>query len=123
MELKVSLDAGSEADEIEIERLSRNLRGELLDLDVDDVRHLPDSAPANAKAGDGAIWTTLLVTLSASGGVITTIIAAINGWLSRRQEPVTVTVQFGDNSITLPNATDEERRLLLDAFIAQQERH
>lgn len=120
MLLKVHLDAEPDADASEVAELARNLRMRLLELDVEQVEPARGTAPAGSKTGDLATWQTLLVTLAASGGVLTTVISGINGWLSQRREPTSVVIEVDGDSITLPNATAEERMSLINMFL---ERH
>lgn len=122
VELAVEIDAGPDADERDIEELSRSLSNELLELDIDRVAPAVTAAPEGTKAGDAVTWQTLLVTLSASGGVLTGIIAAVSEWLRRRQGPVTVVLKIGNDSLTLPAPTEEERRILTETFVQRHRR-
>ncbi len=64
----------SQLDPQEYEKVTRQLRAELKDLDVESVRLVAtDTAPARAK-GDPVAVGALIVALSASGGVFTTLI-------------------------------------------------
>jgi len=122
IELAVEIDAGPDSDEIETEELSRGLSDELRELDIDQVTPAAATAPEGAKVGDPVTWQTLLVTLSASGGVLTTVIAAVSEWLRRRQRPIGVVLKIGDDSLTLPASTEEERRLLVETFVQRHQR-
>lgn len=122
IELAVEIDAGPDADQMEIGELSRSLSGELLELDIDQVTPAAATAPEGAKVGDAVTWQTLLVTLSASGGVLTTVIAAVSEWLRRRQHSVRVVLKIGNDSLTLPAPTEEERRLLVETFVQRHQR-
>jgi hypothetical protein len=122
VELAIEIDAGSGSDDRDIEELSRSLSNELLELDVDRVVPAAADAPSGAKAGDAVTWQTLLVTLSASGGVLTGIIAAVSEWLRRRRDPVTVVLKIGNDSLTLPTPTEEERRILVETFVQRHGR-
>jgi hypothetical protein len=122
LELAVEIDAGPDADERDIEEFSRSLSNELLELDVDRVVPSAAAAPEGTKAGDAVTWQTLLVTLSASGGVLTGIIAAVSEWLRRRQDPVTVVLKIGNDSLTLPAPTEEERQILIETFVKRHQR-
>lgn len=65
----LKIDAGLEVDAKELEEVTRQLRNELLELDVEAVDlALAGEVPERAKAGDPIAWGTLLVTLAASGG-------------------------------------------------------
>ncbi|MEU6851005.1 hypothetical protein ABZ901_13880 [Actinacidiphila alni] len=104
---------GDAADAEEIERAARALRAELLETDVEDVRPAAARAPRGAKPGDPSTWETLLVTLAASGGVLTTLITAVSAWLSRQRPETTVELEIGGDRITLPDATPAERARLI----------
>ena len=69
IQLTVTLDAKPDTDAEDLERLTRQLRDELSELDVQADLMTGGSAPANTKAGDVIEWGTLLLTLAASGGV------------------------------------------------------
>jgi hypothetical protein len=117
-QLLISLYSGPGSESEEIEELSRRLRAELLRLDVASLRPVPGPpAPEGAKAGDPASWSTLLLTLAASGGVVTTVIGTLRDWLLRQPAPAVIEVSVGGDSIKLEgNATEEERRRLVEAY-------
>lgn len=57
IQVLLNFDAGSELDSEEKERVTRQLREELLGLDVDGVDFVKSGkAPAKAKAGDPITW-------------------------------------------------------------------
>jgi hypothetical protein len=118
LELRLVLEPEDGADTEEVERLSRQLRAELRELDVDDVRS-PDGAapPPGAKGVDAASLTELLVTLSAGGGVFATVIATIRDWLGRRAGAHTITITVDGDTLELSRATDAEQAQLVDTFV------
>jgi len=54
--------------------------------------------------------------------VLTSVIAAVSAWMRQRQNPPPLVLKIGGDSLTLPAATSEERRQLLQAFIDRHER-
>lgn len=117
----VSIDAGQDSVPDEVEELSRRLRAELLQLDVESIAAVPGPpAPTGAKAGDPLSWSTLALTLVSSGGVLTTLIGTLRDWLVRQSTPVGIEISIGGDSIKLEKSSTEERRQLIDMFI---ERH
>ena len=81
--VRLTLESDSQLDPEEYEKVTRQLRAELKDLDVESVRLVAtDTAPVGAK-GDPVTIGTLVVALSASGGVFTTLIAVLHDWLRR----------------------------------------
>ncbi len=87
-QLLVTLDAEPDTDAEDLERLTRQLREELSELDVQADLVTGGPAPANAKAGDDIAWGKLLLTLAVSGGAITTLFkdAAILADTSRKTQ-------------------------------------
>jgi hypothetical protein len=121
LELRLVLEPEPGADAEEADRLSRQLRGELRALDVDDVRSVPAGpAPAGAK-GDAASVMEWLVTLSAGGGVFATVVATLKEWLGRRGQAHRITVTIDEDTIELASASDAERTALIEAFVRRHQ--
>lgn len=117
IQLTVTLAAEPDTDAEDLERLTRQLRDELSELDVQANFVTGGPAPANTKAGEVIEWGTLLLTLAASGGVITTLINAIQTWLTNRNQPAAVTVEMGGDKLQITgNPTDEQQRII-EAFL------
>lgn len=110
----IKIDSGSEVSDEERLKLQRNLRKDLLVFS--DVQHAEAafaSAPVGAKSS-GIDLQSLVVTLAASGGVITTMIGVMQSWLSRR-EKTSVILEIGGDKLTITGASsDGERRLIED---------
>jgi hypothetical protein len=112
-----------EADPEQVERAGRQLRAELLALDVDDVVLASSkSAPPGSKGVDAGSLGELMVTMSASGGVFTTVVSAVRGWLARREDAATVKLTIDGDTLELGRANDEERSELIRAFIQSHQR-
>ncbi|MEV1198894.1 effector-associated constant component EACC1 [Microbispora rosea] len=100
------------------DRLTRGLRGELNELDVESIRAVPGSpAPEGAKSADPVTVGALLVAFSASGGVLTSLVGVLQDWLNRRSARHRIAVTIAGDSIELDRATGAERWELIDAFI------
>ena len=67
-QLLVTLDAEPDTDTEDLERLTRQLREELSELDVRADFVTGGPAPASAKAGDDIEWGKLLLTLRFRAG-------------------------------------------------------
>ena len=90
----IDIDAGSEAADEERVALARRLRSELRKLgDIEDIQSPVAAAPPGSKSS-GIDLQTIIITLAASGGVLTTLIASVQSWVSRR-ERVSVTLEIG----------------------------
>jgi hypothetical protein len=122
VELLVALEAEAGADAEETDRLGRSLRRELRSLDVDDVTPVPaGAAPHGSKGIDAASATELLVTLSASGGVIATVVATVKDWLSRRSAGHKITLTIDGDTLELDSASPAERTELIDTFVRRHQ--
>jgi hypothetical protein len=117
MQASLAINAGPEADAKELERLTRQLREELLELDLESVDLLRGGkAPEKAKVGDPISWGTILLTLAASGGVITSLINLLQSWL-KRHERSNLTLEIQGDRLELkgiPISSEEQQRLLED---------
>jgi hypothetical protein len=99
------------------DRVTRQLRRELLELDVESVVSTAEGqAPPDAK-GDPITIGALIVALSASGGILTTLIGTLKEWLNRRADGRRVSVTIAGDTIELGGTSAAERRDLIDAFI------
>ena len=116
-QLTVTLDAEPDTDAEDLERLTRQLRDELSELDVQADLVTSGPAPANTKAGDVIEWGTLLLTLAASGGVITALINAIQAWLTNRTQPATITIEIGGEKLQITGNPSPEQQRLIEAFL------
>src|SRR5918911_4151048 len=82
--LVLVVESEPDVDPDEVDRSLRQLRSELKDLDVESVTPMTsDNAPPGAKGVDSFSLGVLLVTLTATGGVVTTLIETARDWLAR----------------------------------------
>jgi hypothetical protein len=122
VEVTVVLEPDPETDPEDRERLGRQLRNELRELDVDDVSAGEGPPPPDgSKSGVVASLTELLVTMSGGGGVIVTVIATIRDWLSRRGAGHKVTVTIDGDTLELSSATPAERAELVETFVRRHQ--
>jgi len=118
-QLMLNIDAGPEADAEELEQLTRQLRGELTELDVETVNLIRGgAAPRGAKVGDPITWGALLVTLIASGGVLTTLIGALQSWLTRHERR-SVTLEIDGDKLEVTGISSEEQQRLVNAWVSR----
>lgn len=105
--------AGSDAEQSD--RATRQLRRELLELDVEDVRPARHgTAPADAK-GDPATTGTLLVDLANSAG-LAAIFQLISTWVTRGNGR-SITIEDGDRKLTINGADPQQHQQIIDAFV------
>ena len=115
--VRLTLESDSQLDPEEYERVTRQLRAELKDLDVESVRLVTtETAPVGAK-GDPVTTGALIVELSASGGVFTTLITVLHDWLRRHSGNHRIRVTIDGDTIELDGASAEREGKLVDAFV------
>jgi hypothetical protein len=115
MLLVLELEPAAESDEAE--RLGQQLRSELAQLDVEAVRPATiTDVPEGAKGG-AVDWGSLLVTLSAAGGVFTSVIAMAQQWLIRHSAAQRIKVTIDNDTIVLDRASGQEREKLISTWV------
>jgi hypothetical protein len=121
VELRVVLEPDPDTDPEDAERLGRQLRDELRDLDVDDVEPVAGGPPpADAKSGVLTSLTEWLVTL-AGGGVLAPVIGTIKAFLTRGAGDHKITVTIDGDTLELGRATDDERAQIVEAFVRRHQ--
>jgi hypothetical protein len=122
VQVRVSPAMNSDAEELA--SLTRRLRAELLQLDVDSVRQgaPEEDAPADPLAkGAGFLASAghwLVVQLGAVG--IRTVLTSMADWVTRNNREVEVGVTVGSDvrTLKLSRVTPEQQEMIIDAWIA-----
>ena len=111
--------ASQDADDELLADLTTNLRDELEQLNVENIQ-LPvqSNHPQGAKSGDAFTWGQLLLTLAASGGVLTSIIATIKAWLLR-QTRCSIRVEMDGDTLEITGVDSEDQRKIIDQWLAR----
>ncbi|WP_405856929.1 hypothetical protein OG407_09720 [Streptomyces sp. NBC_01515] len=117
MDVLVGLTPDDAADAEESERLTRRLVAELRNLDLYTLQVLSDGAPPENSKGDLVTADAVALALSAPGGVLTSLVGLLQDWLGRQSARHRVSVTINGDTIELEQATPEERRQLIDAFV------
>jgi hypothetical protein len=118
VEVLVVLAPDPEADAEAGDRLTRRLRTELMDLDVESVVAAPAAAaPERAKGADPVTLGALVVALSASGGVFVALIDTLRDWLGRQTGRHRISVTIDGDTIELDRASGAQQRQLVEAFL------
>lgn len=113
-ELHLHVVGYPDSDEEERADLASRLREEFRDHGIDEVSHPPVRPPAGSKGG-ALDWAQLVVTFA---GTLPSLVMAIQGWLGRHPNAA-VTLEISGDRITLDDVSPEERRRLLEAFLAR----
>ena len=117
--IAVRLEVGleSDADAVELQDATSQLRSELLELDVDDVKASSGGpAPPGTRGAAAAEIGTLLV--AAGRAAIGPIVAAIQSWVARRASR-SVKLTIDGDSIEVSNVSPEDQRELIESFLAR----
>lgn len=117
-ELKIELFE-PDADPETIDALTRHLRNELLDLDVDSITQpVVGPAPEGSKGLDLIAIGALLVQVKNSVPLVTSVVSAVRSWLQRGSSPgrsIKVTVE--GRTLELTAATAEQQQQIVEEFI------
>lgn len=101
----------------EIAKLSQQLISEIKNLNIESVDHArKDDLINGTKAGDVISWETLIITLAASGGVISTFINFLLGWL-KRNEGRTVLLELNGNKLEVTGLSPSEQKELIETWL------
>jgi hypothetical protein len=115
----LNIDAGSEADTEELEELTQQLREELMELNVESVDLVrAGEEPVGAKVVEPVSWGTIVVTLLAAGGVVTTLINAIQSWLTRHEQR-SIIIKINGDQLEIKGISSQEQQKLVDAWISR----
>lgn len=122
IELVVHLDLGPDRDLRELERASVNLRNELRRLDgVESVQPvLLGNAPVGSKVADPISAGSILMTLAASGGVLTSLTGILKEWLGRSEQRK-VSLQIGQDKLEITGLPTEAQKELIGTFLRKHD--
>jgi hypothetical protein len=102
-----------------VAELTRYLRQELLDLDVDDVTSVPgEEVPPGARAVDVTQIGSLLVALGSSATALSQVVTVLRGWLGRcRDERPSLRLTLDEDVLEISEASDEQVTEAFDLFV------
>lgn len=106
-----------DSDAAETDHLTRNLRDELLQTDVEEVRQQSAGpAPDGSKAGEVLQVGALLVAVAPIA--VQAVVDAVRRWQDR-QRGASVTITIDGDTLELDRATPEVQEELLKAFLGR----
>lgn len=113
----IKINPGPITNSDELESLTITLREELLELD-NIICEIPidKNKPKHSKGGDAFAWGELVLTLLASGGVLTSILTVINSWVNRNKNSKII-IKIQGNEIELEGKIDGEKASALEKWI------
>jgi Effector Associated Constant Component 1 len=103
----------------ELDRLTSQLRTELLQLDIDDVRRDREGVPPpGARGVDVAALSQLIVSVGQVPGTLASLVRTVAGWLGHRSGR-SVRLEIDGDTIELTGASDEQQQRLIDSWLAR----
>jgi hypothetical protein len=121
-DLVVVLDAGADSDAEELADLTRRLRTELLDLDIDSVEHVAGGvAPEGAKGVELLSIGGLVVQFVRGADVLRSVVSTTAAWL-RRQEARSVKLTLDGDTLEVTGLSSEEQSGLIEVWVARHAR-
>lgn len=113
----LTIEGEADADALELDALTYNLRQRLLELDVEAVMPVEDDrAPVGTRSGEAVVIGSLAVALGRVA--LPAIVQLVETWL--RSRPVRrVSMTVGKDKIAIENASRADVHELRDAFIAR----
>jgi hypothetical protein len=115
VELRIDIDdQGSEAEDLATQ--TAKLRRTLLELDVDDVRHVTAGpAPDGTRAVDVLAVGSLLVALAKAPQLVSSMAQVLSAWVSTRNGR-SVTVEIDGNRLELTGVTRDDQQRMMRLF-------
>lgn len=119
-ELRVRISE-DDADSARLAELTRFLRSELLQLDVDDVSALPGSEPPPGSRAFGAAEISgLLVMLGQSADGLRSVVGAVTAWAGRGDGTRrTVRLELDGDALELSQASAADQERLVSLFVSR----
>lgn len=116
-ELDVRVDAGPDADPEEVAEATAQLRELLLELDVEAVDAPPaGEAPPGARSVETMAVGTLIVSLVNSSGLLSSVVASVQSWLSRLGRH-SVKLELDGDVLEVTGISRKEQRELITHWI------
>jgi hypothetical protein len=120
MKLHIKKEEGeNEDDKQEIDSLTRSLRDDLLNLDVEEVHLLHEKPPPGSKAFDGVAIGSMMIDF-VSGGAIKQITQTVQAWI-QRNENRSITLEMADGEkIDVKGISAKDQQKIIEAWVMRQ---
>ena len=116
MQVNLHLDAPDGADAEELDDLTRRLRQQILQLDVDSVEHVSGgAAPPGARVVDVMLIGSLLVTLSKSPELLKMVVGTVEAWAGRNR--CSIELQIGGDSLKVSGISSDQQQQLINTWV------
>jgi hypothetical protein len=117
--MKVQIKPEKADDKQEIDSLTRDVREDLLNLDVEDVHLLYEKPPPGSKAFDGVAIGSMIVDF-VSSGAIKEVTQTVQRWIERNENrSITIEMPDGDK-IDVKGISGKDQGKIIDAWVTRQ---
>jgi hypothetical protein len=118
-QLAAVVDAGADSDAEELADLTRRLREQLLELDVDAVEPATGGeAPAGSKGVELLAIGGLVIQFAMQSEVLKSVVDATTAWLGRQQGR-SVKLTLDGDTLEVTGVSSDEQRRLVDLWVAR----
>jgi hypothetical protein len=118
-QLAAVVDAGADSDAEELAELTRRLRGQLLELDVDAVEPATGGeAPTGSKGVELLAIGGLVIQFAMKSEVLKSVVDATTAWLGRQQGR-SVKLTLDGDTLEVTGVSSDEQRRLVDLWVAR----
>jgi hypothetical protein len=104
-------------DEEEMEDTARLLISDLQELPLEKLEFASKDLPQGAK-GDPISIGTILLTLAASGGILTSLIAVLQAWVANSKQR-SVTMKLGNDELIISGIASNKQEQLIQEFLSR----
>ena len=118
-QLAAVVDAGADSDAEELAELTRRLRGQLLELDVDAVELATGGeAPRFPRGVELLAIGGLVIQFAMESEVLKSVVDATTAWLGRQQGR-SVKLTLDGDTLEVTGVSSDEQRRLVDLWVAR----
>lgn len=118
-QLRVHIKPEEGDDRQEVDSLSRNLRDDLSNLDVEDVHLVYEKAPPDSKAFDEVALGSMVVDI-VGGGAVKEVTQTVQRWIERNENR-SITIEAPDGSkIDVKGISAKDQQKMIDAWVMLQ---
>lgn len=106
LKMSLHIDAGKDADDYELDSITRQLRDEIQELDVKSVDLVKGEPPPDGSRGDAVMLGALAVELLPT--ITPDLICFLKNWLThRRNQKIKIKIVAGDRSIEVEYSPED----------------
>jgi len=112
---------GNSADKEAIDDSTQQLISELKELDIEGIKYEKTDPPFGSKSDVVISLGTVIMTIIASGGLLTSVINAVQSWLVAKKN-CSVVLEIDGDRIEVTGLADKEQKKLINIWINRHKR-